>query len=87
MLVQLETSKSQNGGFHSEYPKLQRFLAVINLNAKSVDVSPIACLLAKVSIAFRLVSVHRTTNYLRRSAEQQSNRARKAPVRCRHDRS
>jgi hypothetical protein len=34
-------NSGQNGGFHSEYSKLDRFLSVINLNKKSIDVKSI----------------------------------------------
>jgi len=36
MLLQLQPS-SQNGGFNSEYFKLDRFLSVININKKSIE--------------------------------------------------
>ncbi|CAF3350264.1 unnamed protein product [Rotaria sp. Silwood1] len=37
MLSQLPKTNNQNGGFHSEYSKLDRFLSVINLNKKSIE--------------------------------------------------
>jgi len=37
-LLQMQKSSGQNGGFHSEYSKLNRFLSVINLNKKSIEV-------------------------------------------------
>lgn len=38
MIVQEQKVNSQNGEFHSEYFKLDRFLSVINLNKKSIEV-------------------------------------------------
>ena len=38
MLLQMQKINGQNGGFHSDYSKLDRFLSVINLNKKSIDV-------------------------------------------------
>jgi hypothetical protein len=38
MLLQMQKSNGQNGGFHSEYPKLNRFLSIINLNKNSIEV-------------------------------------------------
>ncbi len=35
----MQKTNGQNGGFHSEYSKLDRFLSVINLNKKSIDVN------------------------------------------------
>ncbi|CAF0890760.1 unnamed protein product [Rotaria sordida] len=37
MLLQMQRISGQNGGFHSEYSKLDRFLSVINLNKKSIE--------------------------------------------------
>ncbi|CAF3815420.1 unnamed protein product [Rotaria magnacalcarata] len=37
MLLQSEKANSQNGEFHSEYFKLDRFLSVINLNKKGIE--------------------------------------------------
>ncbi|CAF4741612.1 unnamed protein product [Rotaria sp. Silwood1] len=37
MLLQMQRNNRQNGGFHSEYSKLDRFLSVINLNKKSIE--------------------------------------------------
>ncbi|CAF0893253.1 unnamed protein product [Rotaria sordida] len=37
MLSQLQKVNNQNGEFHSEYSKLDRFLSVINLNKKSIE--------------------------------------------------
>jgi hypothetical protein len=34
----MQKNNGQNGGFHSDYSKLDRFLSVINLNKKSIDV-------------------------------------------------
>lgn len=36
-LLQEQKIRGQNGGFHSEYSKLDRFLSVINLNPKSIE--------------------------------------------------
>ncbi len=38
VLLQIQNSSVQNDGFHSEYSKLNRFLSVINLNKKSIEV-------------------------------------------------
>ena len=38
-LLQVQKNSGQNGGFHSEYSKLDRFLSAINLNKKSIDVN------------------------------------------------
>ncbi|CAF0994020.1 unnamed protein product [Adineta ricciae] len=37
MLVQMQNPAGQNGGFHSDYPKLDRFLSVVNINKKSIE--------------------------------------------------
>ncbi|CAF4542385.1 unnamed protein product, partial [Rotaria socialis] len=37
MLLKKEKSNGQNGGFHSEYSKIDRFLTAINLNEKSIE--------------------------------------------------
>jgi hypothetical protein len=34
----MNKSTGQNGGFHSKYSKLNRFLSVININKKSIEV-------------------------------------------------
>ncbi|CAF4165499.1 unnamed protein product [Rotaria sp. Silwood2] len=36
-LLQMQRNNGQNGGFHTEYSKLDRFLSVINLNKKSIE--------------------------------------------------
>lgn len=38
MLLEIQKSDGQNGGFHNEYSKLNRFLSVINFNKKSIEV-------------------------------------------------
>jgi hypothetical protein len=35
----MQKINGQNGGFHDEYSKLDRFLSVLNLNKKSIDVN------------------------------------------------
>ncbi|CAF3530500.1 unnamed protein product [Adineta steineri] len=37
MVLQVEKANTQNGGFHSEYPKLDRFLSVMNINKASIE--------------------------------------------------
>ncbi|UJR22876.1 hypothetical protein I4U23_025905 [Adineta vaga] len=37
MVLQRQNSNGQNGGFHSEYSKLDRFLSVLNFNKKSIE--------------------------------------------------
>ena len=62
MLLQTQKSGSQNGGFHSEYSKLNRFLSVLNLNKKSIEVSRF--IFSRFSIITKLFSivVYRTTD-------------------------
>jgi hypothetical protein len=47
MLLQVQKT---NGGFHSEYSKLNRFLSVINLNKKSIEVCQFFSLTPSVMI-------------------------------------
>ncbi|CAF1551802.1 unnamed protein product, partial [Adineta ricciae] len=37
MVLQRQKLNGQNGGFHSEYSKLDRFLSVLNMNRKSIE--------------------------------------------------
>jgi hypothetical protein len=41
MLLQRQKHHGQNGGFHSEYSKLDRFLSVLNFNKKSIEVNQV----------------------------------------------
>ena len=50
-LLQEQKAKGQNGGFHSEYSKLDRFLSVINLNPQSI-----AVMTARRAVRFDLLS-------------------------------
>ena len=50
MLLQVQKTNGQNGGFHSEYSKLNRFLSVINLNKKSIEVCQFFSLTSSVMI-------------------------------------
>lgn len=38
MILQMQKLHGHNGGFHSEYSKLDRFLLALNLNKKSIEV-------------------------------------------------
>lgn len=38
MVLQRQKMNGQNGGFHSEYSKVDRFLSVLNMNKKSIEV-------------------------------------------------
>ncbi len=51
----MQKNNGQNGGFHSEYCKLDRFLSVINLNKKSIDVNQLILFLSSIELFFFFV--------------------------------
>ena len=51
----MQKTNGQNGGFHSEYSKLDRFLSVINLNQKSIDVNEFLLFFSPINSIFLLV--------------------------------
>jgi hypothetical protein len=51
----MQKNSGQNGGFHSEYSKLDRFLSVINLNKKSIEVNQYLPLIISIVIFFSIL--------------------------------
>jgi hypothetical protein len=62
MLLERQKHHGQNGGFHREYSKLDRFLSVLNFNKKSIEVNQV--ILFEGLINHYLFLVHCTTNYI-----------------------
>jgi hypothetical protein len=61
MLLQMEKTSGHNGGFRSEYSKLNRFLSVINLNKESIAVNQFFSHISSIMIDIFFVLVYCTT--------------------------